>query len=64
MKKLLLPVCALFLTVAFIAGPIVFVMLGGACVIGWRLDAKRQGEIRGALDARDAQLAAAAGPSS
>jgi GPH family glycoside/pentoside/hexuronide:cation symporter len=52
------------LTVAFIVGPIVFVMLGGACVIGWRLDAKRHGEIRGALDARDAQLAAAAGPSS
>ncbi len=44
------------LTLAFIAGPIVFVMLGGACVIGWRLDAKAQHEIRGALDARDAEL--------
>jgi GPH family glycoside/pentoside/hexuronide:cation symporter len=44
------------LTIAFIAGPIVFVMLGGACVIGWRLDARRQGEIRDALDARDAEL--------
>jgi GPH family glycoside/pentoside/hexuronide:cation symporter len=49
------------LTIAFIAGPIVFVMLGGACVIGWRLDARRQGEIRGALDARDAELEAAKG---
>ncbi|MDB5479188.1 MAG: major facilitator superfamily 1 [Caulobacteraceae bacterium] len=49
------------LTIAFIAGPIVFVMLGGACVIGWRLDARRQGEIRGALDARDAELQAARG---
>lgn len=42
------------LTVAFIAGPIVFVMLGGACVLGWRLDAERQAEIRRALDERDA----------
>jgi len=49
------------LTIAFIAGPIVFVMLGGACVIGWRLDARRQGEIRGALDARDAEFAASGG---
>ena len=42
------------LTWAFIAGPIVFVMLGGACVFGWRLDARRQHEIRQALDAREA----------
>ncbi|MBV8681983.1 MAG: MFS transporter [Caulobacteraceae bacterium] len=41
------------LTWAFIAGPIFFVMLGGACVVGWRLDAKRQHEIRQALDARE-----------
>ncbi len=44
------------LTIAFIAGPIAFVMLGGICMIGWRLDARRQGEIRQALDARDAAL--------
>jgi Na+/melibiose symporter-like transporter len=49
------------LTIAFIAGPIVFVMLGGACVIGWRLDARRQREIRGALDARDAEFSSAKG---
>ena len=49
------------LTIAFIAGPVVFVMLGGACVLGWRLDARRQGEIRDALDARDAELEAAGG---
>ena len=55
------PAALLNLTIAFIAGPIVFVMLGGACVIGWRLDAKRQGEIRGALDAREAELQAARG---
>ena len=47
------------LTIAFIGGPILFVMLGGACVIGWRLDATRHGEIRGALDERDARLRAA-----
>jgi Na+/melibiose symporter-like transporter len=46
------------LSIAFIAGPIVFVMLGGACVIGWRLDAGRQAEIRTALDARDAAFEA------
>ena len=44
------------LTLAFIVGPIVFVMLGGACVIGWRLDAKAQHDMRVALDARDAAL--------
>jgi len=40
----------------YILGPIFFVMLGGACFIGWKLDAKRHGEIRAALDARDAAL--------
>jgi hypothetical protein len=35
-------------------------MLGGACVIGWGLDARRQGEIRDALQLRDAELAAMA----
>jgi Na+/melibiose symporter-like transporter len=49
------------LTAAFIFGPIVFVMLGGACVIGWRLDARRHEEIRLALDLRDAELEAAGG---
>jgi GPH family glycoside/pentoside/hexuronide:cation symporter len=44
------------LTLVFLAGPILFVMLGGACFIGYRLDAKRHGEIRDQLDARDAQL--------
>jgi Na+/melibiose symporter-like transporter len=48
------------LSLAFIGGPVFFVMLGGACVIGWRLDARRQGEIRAALDARDAELGVAA----
>jgi Na+/melibiose symporter-like transporter len=38
----------------FIAGPILFVMLGGVCVVGWRLDAVRHAAVRAALDARDA----------
>lgn len=53
------PQAIMRLTWAFIAGPIVFVMLGGACVIGWRLDARRQHEIRQALDAREAAALAA-----
>jgi Na+/melibiose symporter-like transporter len=44
------------LELAYIAGPIVFAMLGGACFIGWKLDAVRHGEIRTQLDARDAQF--------
>jgi len=40
----------------YILGPIFFVMLGGAFFIGWRLDEKRHGEIRHALEARDAAL--------
>ena len=47
------------LKLAFIVGPIFFAMLGGACFIGWKLDAKRHGEIRTQLDARDAQFAEA-----
>jgi glycoside/pentoside/hexuronide:cation symporter, GPH family len=48
------------LKLAFVLGPIVFVMLGGACFIGWKLDAKRHAGVRAALDARDAELDAAA----
>lgn len=47
------------LKLAFVLGPILFVMLGGACFIGWRLDAKRHAGVRAALDARDAELEAA-----
>ena len=42
------------LDLAFLAGPIVFVMLGGLCFLGYRLDAQRHAEIRQALEARDA----------
>jgi Na+/melibiose symporter-like transporter len=44
------------LDMAFLIGPIVFVMLGGACVIGWRLNAARHDEIRAELQARDQEL--------
>ena len=41
----------------FLAGPIVFVMLGGLCVFGWKLDADRHAGVRAELDARDAARA-------
>ena len=44
----------------FVGGPIAFVMLGGVCVWGWKLDAARHAEIRAKLDARDALLEDAA----
>jgi Na+/melibiose symporter-like transporter len=40
----------------FITGPILFVMMGGLCVTGWRLDAKRHAEIRAQLDLIDGRL--------
>jgi Na+/melibiose symporter-like transporter len=40
----------------FLSGPIVFVMLGGLCVVGWKLDADRHAGVRAKLDARDAAL--------
>jgi Na+/melibiose symporter-like transporter len=47
------------LEIAFLAGPIVFVTLGGLCFLGYRLDRVRHAEIRRELDARDLQHAAA-----
>ena len=44
------------LELAFILGPIFFVALGGACCIGWKLDADRHAQIRTELEARDAAL--------
>jgi len=42
------------LELVYLLGPIFFVMLGGACYLGYRLDSKRHAEIRAALDERDA----------
>ncbi len=44
----------------FAAGPIVFVLLGGACVLGWKMTAERHAAVRHELDARDAAAAALA----
>jgi glycoside/pentoside/hexuronide:cation symporter, GPH family len=41
------------LELVYLLGPITFVMLGGACYLGYKLDHKRHAEIRDALDARD-----------
>jgi Na+/melibiose symporter-like transporter len=41
------------LELVYLIGPVVFVMLGAACFIGYKLDDKRHAEIRAALDARD-----------
>jgi len=42
------------LELAYLIGPIFFVMVGGACFIGYKLDSKRHAEIRTELEARDA----------
>lgn len=41
------------LEIAFLAGPIVFVMIGGLCFVGYKLDHVRHAEIRRELEARD-----------
>jgi Na+/melibiose symporter-like transporter len=45
------------LELAYIIGPVVFVMLGGACFLGYKLSAERHADIRRQLDARDAAYA-------
>jgi Na+/melibiose symporter-like transporter len=44
----------------YIAGPIFFVMLGGACVMGWKLDAQKHADIRTELERRDALVSGGA----
>jgi Na+/melibiose symporter-like transporter len=50
------------LTLAFTAGPIVFLALGAFCFVGYKLTAERANEIRRELEARDAALYAEAEP--
>jgi GPH family glycoside/pentoside/hexuronide:cation symporter len=38
------------LEMCYVFAPIILVVIGSACLIGYKLDAKRQGEIRSALD--------------
>jgi Na+/melibiose symporter-like transporter len=40
---------------AFLGGPIIFVMLGGLCFVGYKLDHARHAEIRRQLEERDLQ---------
>jgi len=44
------------LSAIFIIGPIFWVLLGGVCFWGWKLDAHKHARIREELDARDALL--------
>ncbi len=44
----------------YLIGPVVFVMLGGACFIGYKLDSRRHADIRAQLDERDAMIPQAA----
>jgi Na+/melibiose symporter-like transporter len=48
------------LEMCYLFAPIILVFLGGGLFFGYKLDAKRHGAIREALDARDANLSAAA----
>ena len=48
------------LELVYLITPVIFVMIGGACYIGYKLDHRRHAEIRGELEARDALEAAAA----
>lgn len=45
------------LTIVFITGPIFWVVLGGLCFVGWKLDAAKHAEIRAELEARDTLVA-------
>jgi Na+/melibiose symporter-like transporter len=49
------PAAIFGMQMVYIIGPVVFVMLGGACFIGYRLDARRHGEIRAQLALLDSQ---------
>jgi len=46
------------LEMVYLFAPIVFVVIGGSCFFGYKLDARRHAEIRAALDERDHALEA------
>jgi len=48
------------LEMCYLFAPIILVFFGGAMFFGYKLDAKRHGDIRAALDERDAQTSLAA----
>jgi Na+/melibiose symporter-like transporter len=45
------------LQIVFITGPIFWVVLGGLCFLGWKLDAAKHAQIRADLEARDTLVA-------
>ena len=45
------------LEITYVFAPVILVFVGGACFFGWKLDARRHGEVRAALDALDAEAA-------
>jgi len=47
------------LELCYVFAPVILVFFGGACFIGWKLDATRHGEVRRQLDIRDALAAEA-----
>lgn len=47
------------LELCYVFAPVILVFFGGACFIGWKLDAVRHGEVRRQLDLRDALAAEA-----
>jgi GPH family glycoside/pentoside/hexuronide:cation symporter len=47
------------LEMCYVFAPIILVVVGSACLIGYKLDAKRQGEIRSALDEMESRHFAA-----
>ena len=47
------------LEMCYVFAPIILVVVGSACLIGYKLDAKRQGEIRKALEDIDSRNFAA-----
>lgn len=49
------------LMLCFLVGPIVFVMLGATCLIGYRLTAERAADVRRQLEERDGMFDPAAG---
>jgi Na+/melibiose symporter-like transporter len=54
------PGAVLGLELVYLITPVVFVMIGGACYIGYTLDHRRHAQVRQALEARDALGAASA----
>lgn len=44
------------LEMVYLFAPIIFVVIGGLCFVGYKLDAGRHAEIRAALDQRDAAI--------